>query len=39
MRAVGYTADSDEQALRKAGAELLASLSELPGLLLEGSPI
>jgi len=39
MRAFGYTADSDEQALSKAGAELLASLGELPGLLLERSPI
>jgi beta-phosphoglucomutase-like phosphatase (HAD superfamily) len=34
MRAIGYTADSDEQALSKAGAELLPSLRELPGLLL-----
>jgi HAD superfamily hydrolase (TIGR01509 family) len=39
MRAIGYTADSDEQALSKAGAELLPSLRELPGLLLERSPI
>jgi HAD superfamily hydrolase (TIGR01509 family) len=38
MRAFGYTADSDEQALSKAGAELLSSLRELPGLLLERSP-
>jgi HAD superfamily hydrolase (TIGR01509 family) len=34
MRAFGYTADSDEQALSQAGAELLPSLRELPGLLL-----
>jgi HAD superfamily hydrolase (TIGR01509 family) len=39
MRAIGYTADSDEQALSEAGAELLPSLGELPGLLLEGSPM
>jgi HAD superfamily hydrolase (TIGR01509 family) len=38
MRAIGYTADSDEQALSKAGAELLPSLRGLPGLLLERSP-
>lgn len=33
MWAVGYTADSDEHALREAGAEPLRSLAELPGLL------
>jgi HAD superfamily hydrolase (TIGR01509 family) len=33
MRALGYTADSDEAALRRAGAESLHSLHELPGLL------
>lgn len=39
MRAFGYTADSDEHALRNAGAELLPSLRELPGLLLQSSLI
>jgi beta-phosphoglucomutase-like phosphatase (HAD superfamily) len=39
MRAIGYTADSDEQALSEAGAELLAALSELPGRLLEQARI
>jgi HAD superfamily hydrolase (TIGR01509 family) len=34
MRAIGYTADSDEQALSDAGAEPLRSLAELPRLLL-----
>jgi len=29
MRTIGYTADSDEQALSNAGAELLWSLAEL----------
>lgn len=33
MRAFGYVADSDEHALRRAGAEQLRSLRELPGLL------
>jgi HAD superfamily hydrolase (TIGR01509 family) len=33
MRAIGYTADSDERALLEAGAEPLGSLYELPGLL------
>jgi HAD superfamily hydrolase (TIGR01509 family) len=33
MRAIGYTADSDEQALCEAGAERLGSLDELPRLL------
>jgi HAD superfamily hydrolase (TIGR01509 family) len=33
MRALGYVADSDEQALRAAGAEPLPSLAELPALL------
>jgi HAD superfamily hydrolase (TIGR01509 family) len=40
MRAIGYTADSDEQALREAGAELLRSVDDLPRLLgLEVEPI
>lgn len=33
MRALGYAADSDERALRLAGAEILYSLDQLPGLL------
>lgn len=33
MRVFGYVADSDEQALRAAGAETLHSLEELPSLL------
>ncbi|HUB74938.1 MAG TPA: HAD-IA family hydrolase [Solirubrobacteraceae bacterium] len=33
MRAIGYTADSDAEALRQAGAEPLRSLDELPLLL------
>ncbi len=33
MRALGYVADSDEAALREAGAEVLRSLGELPALL------
>jgi beta-phosphoglucomutase-like phosphatase (HAD superfamily) len=33
MRAIGYAADSDEQALRQAGAEILMSLQELPNAL------
>jgi HAD superfamily hydrolase (TIGR01509 family) len=33
MRVLGYSADSDETALRQAGAELVASLDQLPGLL------
>jgi HAD superfamily hydrolase (TIGR01509 family) len=33
MRALGYAADSDETALRQAGAEVLHSLAELPALL------
>jgi HAD superfamily hydrolase (TIGR01509 family) len=33
MRALGYIADSDEAALREAGAEVLRSLEELPALL------
>jgi beta-phosphoglucomutase-like phosphatase (HAD superfamily) len=33
MRAIGYTADSDELALREAGAEPLGSLDGLPRLL------
>jgi beta-phosphoglucomutase-like phosphatase (HAD superfamily) len=30
MRAIGYVADSDETALRTAGAEVLRSMRELP---------
>jgi beta-phosphoglucomutase-like phosphatase (HAD superfamily) len=30
MRAIGYAADSDERALRRAGAELVWALNELP---------
>jgi HAD superfamily hydrolase (TIGR01509 family) len=30
MRAIGYAADSDEPALRRAGAEIVRALSELP---------
>jgi HAD superfamily hydrolase (TIGR01509 family) len=33
MRALGYAADSDEAALRRAGAETLLALDELPALL------
>jgi HAD superfamily hydrolase (TIGR01509 family) len=33
MRAIGYAADSDEAALRLAGAEIVHSLDELPGML------
>jgi beta-phosphoglucomutase-like phosphatase (HAD superfamily) len=33
MRALGYAADSDEVALREAGAETFHSLDELPRLL------
>jgi HAD superfamily hydrolase (TIGR01509 family) len=33
MRALGYAADSDEAALRQAGAEVVRSLEELPALL------
>ena len=33
MRALGYVADSDEEALRAAAAETLCSLDELPGVL------
>ncbi len=33
MRAIGYAADSDEDALREAGAEIVRSLGELPALL------
>jgi HAD superfamily hydrolase (TIGR01509 family) len=33
MRVLGYTADSDEMALSRAGAEVLRSLYELPALL------
>jgi beta-phosphoglucomutase-like phosphatase (HAD superfamily) len=34
MRAIGYAADNDEQALRRAGAEIIRSLDEIPGLLI-----
>jgi HAD superfamily hydrolase (TIGR01509 family) len=33
MRVFGYAADSDEQALRQAGAEVFGSMAELPALL------
>jgi len=33
MRALGYAADSDEQALREAGAEVFRSMDQLPALL------
>ena len=33
MRAFGYAADSDEVALRRAGAETLLAMNELPSLL------
>lgn len=33
MRVLGYTADSDAQALREAGAEVFSSMEEVPGLL------
>jgi beta-phosphoglucomutase-like phosphatase (HAD superfamily) len=33
MRAIGYAADSDERALRNAGAEIIRSLDGLPKLL------
>ncbi len=33
MRVLGYAADSDEQALRTAGAEIVHSLGEVPSLL------
>ncbi|HYM55843.1 MAG TPA: HAD-IA family hydrolase [Solirubrobacteraceae bacterium] len=33
MRALGYAADSDEAALREAGAEVIWELGEVPGLL------
>jgi HAD superfamily hydrolase (TIGR01509 family) len=33
MRAIGYAADSDEAALRAAGAEIVHSLDEVPALL------
>jgi HAD superfamily hydrolase (TIGR01509 family) len=32
MRAIGYAADSDERALRSAGAEIIGSLEDLPDL-------
>jgi beta-phosphoglucomutase-like phosphatase (HAD superfamily) len=34
MRAVGFAADSDERALRDAGAEIIRSMDALPRLLL-----
>jgi len=36
MRAIGYAADSDEHALRSAGAEIIRSLDEIPGRLIAG---
>jgi beta-phosphoglucomutase-like phosphatase (HAD superfamily) len=36
MLAIGYAADSDEHALRDAGAEIIRSLNLLPELLLGG---
>jgi beta-phosphoglucomutase-like phosphatase (HAD superfamily) len=33
MRAIGYAADSDERALRNAGAEIIRALDKLPELL------
>ena len=33
MRVLGYAADSDAAALRRAGAEVFMSMEELPGLL------
>ena len=33
MRVLGYAAEGDEDALRRAGAEILGSLTELPGVL------
>jgi HAD superfamily hydrolase (TIGR01509 family) len=33
MRVLGYSADSDESALRRAGAETFTSMDQLPGLL------
>ncbi|HSZ13078.1 MAG TPA: HAD-IA family hydrolase [Solirubrobacteraceae bacterium] len=33
MRVLGYSADSDESALREAGAELVAAMADVPGLL------
>jgi HAD superfamily hydrolase (TIGR01509 family) len=36
MRVLGYAADSDEVALRAAGAEIVHSLGEVPGLLRLG---
>jgi beta-phosphoglucomutase-like phosphatase (HAD superfamily) len=35
MRAIGYAADSDEGALRDAGAKIIRSLEELPELLTD----
>ena len=39
MRAIGYAADSDEHALRDAGAEIIMSLEELPELLVDSSVV
>jgi hypothetical protein len=36
MRAIGYAADSDERALRSAGAEIIRSLEQIPELLIAG---
>jgi hypothetical protein len=33
MRAFGYAADSDEEALRRAGADVFESMEELAGML------
>lgn len=38
MRAVGYAADSDERALRNAGAEIIRSLDEIPALVTGERP-
>jgi beta-phosphoglucomutase-like phosphatase (HAD superfamily) len=38
MRAVGYAADSDEHALRNAGAEIIRSLDEIPTLVTGERP-
>jgi HAD superfamily hydrolase (TIGR01509 family) len=39
MRAIGYAADSDVQALRSAGAEIIRSLQEIPELLIAGAKL
>lgn len=38
MRALGYAADSDEHALRNAGAEIIRSLEEIPALVTGERP-